>query len=133
MTTDSYIILEDLRLFAYHGMAEQEHKVGNEYRIDIRLHVNITRAAQTDNVADTVNYAEVFETVKTEMKTPSKLLENVAGRIANALLAHFPQTTGIDLVLRKRNPPMGADIAWTGVELHIQRDGSIKNDLRART
>ena len=133
MTTDSYIFLEDLHFFACHGVAEQEQQVGNEYRIDVRLRVDISRAAQTDDVADTVNYAEVYELVRREMSLPSRLLEHVAGRIATSLFARFPQVAAISLMLRKRNPPMGADIAWAGVEVHTQREDSKEKNFLLRT
>ena len=124
MMTDSYIFLEDLRLFARHGVAEQERQVGNEYRVDVRLRTDIARAARTDDVADTVNYAEVYYLIRREMDCPSCLLEHVAGRMCRSLLAQFPTVSEVQLTLRKRNPPMGADCLWAGVGLTVQRDGS---------
>ena len=56
---NSYILLKEIRCYAYHGVAPQENLIGNEYIIDLKLKVNISKAAQTDEVADTVNYAEV--------------------------------------------------------------------------
>ena len=126
MMTDSYIFLEDLRLFARHGVAEQERQVGNEYRVDVRLRTDIARAARTDDVTHTVNYAEVYELIRREMDTPSRLLEHVAGRMADAILHHFQTITEVKLTLRKRNPPMGADCLWAGVELTVQRGGSVE-------
>lgn len=117
----SYIFLKNLRFFAYHGVGEQETLVGNEFTIDLRLKVSIERAMQTDDVADTVSYADVYETVKAEMAIPSKLLEHVCGRIARCLFHDFPQIEEIDLTLAKRNPPMNADIESAGVELHLVR------------
>ena len=133
MITDSYIFLEDLRLFARHGVAEQEREVGNEYRVDVRLRTDIGRAARTDDVADTVNYAEVFNLIRREMDTPSGLLEHVARRMVDAILSHFQTVTEVRLTLRKRNPPMGADCLWAGVELTVQREGSAEKDFRPRT
>ena len=74
---NSYILLEKIRCYAYHGVAPQENLIGNEYLIDLKLKVNISKAAQTDEVADTVNYAEVHHVIMTEMAVPSKLLEHV--------------------------------------------------------
>ena len=69
-------------------------------------------------VADTLNYAALYELVAREMQQPSKLLEHVAGRMAEAIGQAFPQVTSIDLVLTKQNPPMGADCEGAGVEIH---------------
>ena len=118
----SYIFLNEIRYFAYHGVALQENLVGNEYSIHLKLKVNITQAAETDDVADTVNYAEVYEAVKTEMDIPSKLLEHVCRRITQSLFTKFTSIEEIEIKLSKRNPPMGADIEAAGIELHCSRN-----------
>ena len=65
----SYIFLDTLRFFAHHGVGEQETVVGNEFTVSLRLQVDIRRAAETDDVADTVSYADVhsFQTIGTCM------------------------------------------------------------------
>ncbi|WP_297676144.1 dihydroneopterin aldolase [uncultured Bacteroides sp.] len=120
---NSYIFLNNVRFFAYHGVGEQEREVGNEFIISLRLKVDITLAAETDNVAHTVSYADVYENVKAEMEIPSALLEHVCGRIVKRLFRTFPAIEGIELKLSKRNPPMGADVDAAGVEVHCERQG----------
>ena len=68
----SYIFLDNLRFFAHHGVARQETLVGNEFTVSLRLQVDIRRAAETDDVANTVSYADVHEAVKAEMDIPSQ-------------------------------------------------------------
>ena len=63
----SYILLKEIRCYAYHGVAPQENLIGNEYIIDLKLKVDISKATRTDEVADTVNYAEVHQVIKNEM------------------------------------------------------------------
>lgn len=118
---NSYIFLKEIRCYAYHGVAPQENLIGNEYVIDLKLKVDISRASRTDDVTDTVSYADVLELVKVEMNIPSKLLEHVGGRIAEKLFEAFPAIEEIELRLSKRNPPMGADIDVAGIELHCSR------------
>ena len=117
----SYIFLDQLKFYAFHGVGPQETLVGNEFTVDLRLKVDISRAAQTDEVNDTVSYADVFEAVKAEMNIPSKLLEHVAGRIVKRLFQDFKTIESIELKLAKRNPPMGADLLSAGVELQYER------------
>lgn len=118
---NSYIFLKDMQYYAYHGVAPQENLIGNEYIIQLQLKVDISKAVRTDEVTDTVNYAEVYEAVKTEMSIPSKLLEHVAGRIAENLFERFPVIEEVRLRLSKRNPPMGGDLDAAGVELICSR------------
>lgn len=119
---NSYILLKKIRCYAYHGVAPQENLIGNEYIIDLRLKVDISKATQTDEVTDTVNYAEIHRVVMEEMAVPSKLLEHVGGRIAEKLLELFPTIEEVELCLSKRNPPMGADIESAGIEIHCGRE-----------
>lgn len=118
---NSYIFLKDIRCYAYHGVAPQENLIGNEYVIDLKLKVDISQAGETDEVTDTVSYAEVYDVVKAEMSIPSKLLEHACMRIIREIFTRFPSIEEVKISLSKRNPPMGADIDSAGVELHCSR------------
>jgi dihydroneopterin aldolase len=113
----SFIYLNDVRLRAFHGVNPQEQAVGSMFIINIRLKVVIDKAVESDNVDDTINYAEVFSLMKEEMMIPSKLIENVAGRIAKRIMKTFPQVEMVDISVTKQNPPMGADCNGAGVQL----------------
>ena len=116
-----YIRLNGLKFFAYHGVLPQENLVGAMYTVNLRLKTNYLKAAQTDDLADTINYAEVFQAVKAEMQIPSKLLEHVAYRIAKHLIDNFPTIESIDISLYKENPPMEAECGNIGVETTYSR------------
>lgn len=115
----SSIFIRDLRLYAYHGVMPQERTVGGWFVVSLRVHYNIIKAMETDNVADTLNYADLCELVRQEMGQPSLLLEHVAGRIAQAVFDSYPLAEALDLTLTKENPPMGANCGGAGVELHL--------------
>ena len=122
--TEGYVILKDVRFHAFHGVMPQETKVGADF-VNLRIGYPLEQAIESDEVGDTLNYAEVYDLVKQEMKQPSKLLEHVAGRIVQTIGQHFPLVTSIDLTLMKQNPPMGADIEGAGVEIHLINDKSV--------
>lgn len=121
----SYVFLRDVRFYARHGVSPQETAVGAYFIVNLRLGYDVSRAMQTDDVADTISYADAYEVVKREMSQPSRLVEHVAGRVAKALLAAFPAVTAIDLSIAKANPPMGADCAGAGVEIHLINDKTL--------
>lgn len=79
-------------------------------------------AMVSDNVDDTLNYAEVYKIVDQEMGVPSQLLERVAYRIGDRLSRKFTSITSINIKLTKLNPPFGADCKGAGVELHLIND-----------
>lgn len=122
---ESTIFLNDVRLYAYHGVLEQERRVGGEYSVSLHVHYNIYKAMESDNVADTLNYAHLLDIVKREMASPSNLLEHVVARIGKAIFKEYPLAESIDLTLTKLNPPMGADTLGAGVCVHLINDKTL--------
>jgi dihydroneopterin aldolase len=118
---ESAIVLNDVRLYAFHGVMEQERRVGGWFSVSLRVHFNITCAMETDQVGDTISYADLLDIVKQEMAQPSQLLEHVAGRIGHAIGNRFPQAEGVEVKLLKLNPPMGADCGGAGVEVMFRK------------
>ncbi len=119
---ESYITLTDLRFHAFHGVMPQERLTGNDYTVSLRIGYPVSDACLSDEVADTLNYASVYDLVSQEMNVPSKLLERVAYRIADRLFRKFKLITVLDVNLNKLNPPFGADCYGAGVELHLIND-----------
>ena len=111
------IELRAMKFYAYHGVSPQETKVGNTFIVDLTLTAPLEKAVWSDDLADTINYAEVYETVKAEMAIPSKLLEHVAGRILKALKKQFPPLTAVKLSVSKLNPPFGGDLQSASILL----------------
>lgn len=113
----SKIELKDMRFYAYHGVAPQENIVGNTFIVDLLLTTSADKSLLSDNLKDTINYAEAYETVKQEMSRPSKLLEHIAGRILYALKNRFPQLKAIRIKISKLNPPFGGEVHSAAVIL----------------
>ena len=118
--TEGFVFLQGVRFYAFHGVMAQERKVGGEFLVDLRVGYPIEAAMQSDEVADTLNYAELYQLVKAEMDVPSKLLEHVAGRIVRKIQEQFPKVSSISLKITKKNPPMGADCDGAGVDLRFE-------------
>ena len=119
--TQSSILLHDMRFYAYHGVMEQERRVGGEYLVSLSVEADLSRPMVSDDVADTINYAALYEVVAREMDQPSKLLEHVAGRIAQRVLADFPLVDALSIRITKCNPPMGADSKGASVTVKVER------------
>ena len=117
----SIISLNDVRLYAFHGVMEQERRVGAEYSVDVRVHYYIKKAMESDDVADTLNYATLLDVVKREMAQPSNLLEHVAARIGRCAIEEYERITAVTVKVTKLNPPMGADSKGAAVELNLTR------------
>lgn len=112
-----YILIDNLRFHAYHGVLPQERATGNDYVINLRIGYPIERACESDSIEDTLNYAEAANAVKEVMETPSCLLEHVAGRIIRALKERFPEIESIQIEVKKIAPPVSLDMDSAGVEM----------------
>lgn len=118
----SKVFIEGIKIHAYHGVLPQERIVGNDYVISVSAEYDVSKAAESDDVADTLNYADIFNAVKDEMGKPSKLIEHVAGRIAERLFRQFEGIESLTLKVVKANPPMGADCDGAGIVLQLTND-----------
>lgn len=109
--------INGLRLFARHGVFEEERINGNTFELTVHLNYPIESAMKSDDVNDTLNYAEAIEIIRQQMDIPSSLLEHVVGRIHRALTDAYPHITGGFIRLTKLNPPIPVDIDGTSVSI----------------
>lgn len=92
---------------AAHGCYEVEQQVGGNFTVDLVMTVDDNGAAEADDVTRTVNYVEVYETVREQMAIPSRIIENTADRIMKTLAERFPQLLSVEVTLAKLAPPTG--------------------------
>ena len=109
-----------MRFYAHHGCFSQERAIGTHFVVDLSFNTDTTRAEQSDSIADTVSYLDVYQTVKREMQQPSNLLEHVARRVGEAVLKKYPAVTDIKVKVSKMNPPLGGQMHSVSVELELK-------------
>lgn len=115
----SLISIEKMEFYAYHGCFAEERKIGTWFNVDLSMEVDTSKAEESDNLDDTVNYQEVYAVVKREMMISSKLLENVARRILNAIQKEFPTVSYAWVKVKKMNPPLGGKMESVSVEMEL--------------
>ncbi|MDE7153108.1 MAG: dihydroneopterin aldolase [Muribaculaceae bacterium] len=102
--------LNKLRIYARHGVMPQEQKVGNLFEVTVHLQADMSAVMQSDDIADGISYAVIYEVVKDVMAVPSKTLEHVAYRLKTALTDSFPSVTGGLITIAKITPPFPARV-----------------------
>jgi len=102
------ITLEEMKFHAFHGVMDEERVIGGTFLADI-AYVIETNAVESDNLEDTISYAEIFDLVKEEMMKPSQLIEHVAGRIMKAMKNKFPQMLETTVKISKLHPPVNGE------------------------
>ena len=113
----SKIIFENLKIYAYHGVLPEEKILGTYYILNLEIHADLSKAAESDDLKDTINYAEINDILHSEMAIPSQLLEHVVGRIIKNLKNTFSKITFIKMRLSKRSPPMKGEMDGVSVEI----------------
>ncbi|WP_143885338.1 dihydroneopterin aldolase [Chryseobacterium binzhouense] len=113
----SKIYLEDVKIYAYHGVLPEENIIGTYYILNLEIHTDLWIAAESDDLNDTISYAEINEIIHEEMKINSKLLEHVAGRIITKIREKFDQVSYIKLKITKTSPPMKGEMKGASIEL----------------
>jgi dihydroneopterin aldolase len=115
------IILENIRVYAYHGCLEEETKIGSDYRVDMEVEADLEKSSKTDNLKDTVDYVMLNRIVKEEMATPSKLLEEVVRRINERVIREQTLVDKVVTKVSKLNPPIIGDVQAVCVKMTKQR------------
>ncbi len=110
MPFDTTIEINGLRLYARHGVMEQERLVGNEFEVTVHLKASVDEALTDDDLSATINYADVVELIRQLMSQPSRLLEHVAYRIKCAITDRYPKVIAGMIRVAKLTPPIPADM-----------------------
>lgn len=116
-----YIHLHDMQFYGYHGALPEETKLGQRFNVSLSLAVSLEEAGCTDELDQTVNYAEVYGVVKGVVEgEPVKLIEAVAERIAAAIQESFGhKVMGCRVRVIKPDPPIPGH--YRAVEVDITR------------
>ena len=64
----SSIKLKNIRIFANHGCMTEEEKIGSDYLVNLTVKANLSRAAQSDKLSETVDYVHLNKIVKDELE-----------------------------------------------------------------
>ncbi|MEO1258266.1 MAG: dihydroneopterin aldolase [Bacteroidota bacterium] len=112
------IALEGMRFRANHGVYWEEQIIGGDYIIDVFITTMISKASVADDIDKTINYETVYLICEAAMKKNSRLLENVADRIAMDIKFQFSFIKEMKVKVKKLNPPLGGRVesAWVEVD-----------------
>ena len=116
------IFFSGLALHAYHGVMQHEAKVGQTFKLDLALTIDLTTAARSDKLAHTVGYDQVVDVASRAFCAKRyRLVEAAAGAVADAVLDHFPQVTAVRITVHKPHAPIAATFDDVGVAIERAR------------
>ncbi len=113
------IVLQGVSAHGFHGVLPEERRDGQTFVVDVTMEVDLSQPGASDDLSDTVNYAEVAgDIVDILTGEPLKLIESVADRIATAVLSR-PLVESVQVVVHKPQAPVGHP--FTDVQVRIDR------------
>ncbi|MBP3231555.1 MAG: dihydroneopterin aldolase [Anaerovibrio sp.] len=115
------ISISGMEFYGRHGVLAEENALGQRFVVDIKLYIDLQKAGKTDDLNDTVNYAQVYDCVKRIVEgEPVKLLESLAARIIQSVLNEFSQIEGVKITLHKPGAPIQG--IFKDVKVQIKRE-----------
>ncbi len=115
------IILRGCQFHGKHGVSPEERAVGGRVIVDLELEYDLASAGATDDLQSTINYSAVFKTVRAQVEDQNfNLIESLAHRIAEAMLAKFP-VEAVTVYVRKQPPPIKGIVKSAGVQIRRSR------------
>jgi dihydroneopterin aldolase len=118
------IFVNGLVLHAYHGVMPHEAKVGQPFRLDLLLDIDLTEASRTDTLKHTVSYELLVKTASEAFCARRyRLVEAAAGAVAEAVLDRYPRVRNVRVTIRKPHAPIAAIFDDVGVVVTRTRRG----------
>ncbi|CAI9289713.1 dihydroneopterin aldolase 2 [Lactuca sativa] len=117
-TEGDKLLLRGLMFHGYHGVHQEEKKLGQKFIIDIDAWMDLRAPGQSDNMSDTVSYTDIYRIAKHIVEGPSQnLLESVAQLIATTTLNNLSRITAVRVVVKKPHVAVPGPLDYLGVEI----------------
>lgn len=112
------IRIENLEVFANHGVFPEETKLGQKFLVSITLHMDTRNAGKTDDLSKSVNYGEVSHFATDFLRTHTyRLIETAAEQLAEAVLQTYPFVREVTIAIKKPWAPIGLPLESVAVEI----------------
>lgn len=118
---ETLIQINDMHFTAYHGCHPEEQLIGNQFTVQLQMTADTSQAELSDSIDDTANYQHAYQIVAQQMAQRSNILEHLARRIADSVLAGVLRANSVTITVTKHNPPMGGKINSVSVTLQKER------------
>ncbi|MCL2856100.1 MAG: 2-amino-4-hydroxy-6-hydroxymethyldihydropteridine diphosphokinase [Oscillospiraceae bacterium] len=122
MSALSKLIIEDLEVFAHHGVHTEEKKLGQKFVVSLEIWFEMGRAAAEDKIESTIHYGEFCRSVGAFLKSKSyDLIEAAAQGLCEQLLLEYPLVKKLKVYLKKPWAPIHQHLTSVGVEVERGR------------
>lgn len=111
-----------MEFYGYHGVFPEETALGQRFIVDLAVFCDLRKAGESDNLNDSINYAELFTICKQVVEgNPFKLIEAVAETIATNILSAYPPVKECIVKVIKPDPPIPGHYQHVAIEIKRSR------------
>jgi dihydroneopterin aldolase len=115
--------MKNMKFFGYHGVYLQEQSEGQDFIIDVEMHLDLRKPGNTDNLEDTIDYSKVYDLIGQISKgNKFRLVERLADVISREILSRYKEISEITVCVKKPEAPINGEFDWVGVEIERSRD-----------
>ena len=119
------IAIKGISARGFHGVLDFEKRDGQTFVVDVVMEVDLSAAGASDDLADTVNYAEVASDVVALVEGESlDLIEALAARIADRVLSR-PRVEAVEVTVHKPQAPVGHPFVDVYVRVTRERQSPV--------
>lgn len=112
------IYVEDLEVYAYHGVNQAEKDMGQRFLISLQLFLDLSEAGKNDDLNKTINYAKLCCDVEKEFKREKyNLIEKSAESLADFILKKYTAVKRVIVKIKKPWAPIGKSLKWVAVKI----------------
>lgn len=116
------IFVHDMEFYGYHGVFPEENKLGQRFKVDLTVELDLKRAGTTDNLEYSVNYGELYELCRSVVEEKTyKLVESIAENIAGDILERYDCIMNCIVKVIKPDPPIPGHYRAVAVEIERGR------------
>ncbi|CDP15774.1 unnamed protein product [Coffea canephora] len=120
------LVLRGLKFHGYHGVKQEERKLGQKFLIDVDAWMDLRAAGTSDHLSDTISYTAIYAIVKEVVEGPPKnLLESVAHLIASTILSRYSQISTVRVQVGKPHVAVHGPVDYLGVEIIRYRSADL--------
>ncbi len=119
MRNQDCIKITNLKVFAYHGVFEEEKREGQDFYINATLYLDLHTAGKSDRLEDSLNYGEVCHFIhKVFTEESYDLIETACENLCTRMLLEFEQLAEVEVELQKPHAPIGLPFENVSVTMH---------------
>ncbi|KOA20127.1 bifunctional folate synthesis protein [Clostridium homopropionicum DSM 5847] len=112
------IFIKDLEIYGYHGVYEEEKRIGQKFLISAELFLNLSPAGKSDDLSKTVNYGQLSNELEKEFnKNKYDLIEKAAEELSKFVLLNYGEVERVKITIKKPWAPIGKPIDYAAVEI----------------